>query len=142
MSARESIGQKTYLRLAEIPYLEGAFILNGWTFEDLATAARLVLGRLDNTQSLNSVVSPQIITIRQKIHQITLILKQFGQTTFTNILETSSSKIEVVVTFLALLELIKQRAIVVKQDVLFGEINIHSVGTWGEDEEFELEFGE
>lgn len=142
LSTRESLGIKTYLRLAKTPALDGTFNLDGLTFEDLVEAAGLVLGRLDVKTSLDSVVSPQIITIRQKIHHIAVILQQFRQTTFKQILESGSSRIEVVVTFLAILELIKQCAIQVTQDVLFGEISIQFVETWHENDEFELEFGE
>jgi len=47
-----------------------------------------------------------------------------------------------VVTFLAMLELVKRRLVRVKQDSLFGEIEMESDEEWQDDEEFELEFGE
>jgi len=142
LSIREGLGLKTYLRISKIPAVDGNFTLDGLTIDDLMEAAKQVLGSLESKETLNSVVSPPKITIREKIHLIANFLQNFGQTTFRQILESSSSRIEVVVTFLAILELIKQRAIQVKQDVLFGEINIQSVNSWHENDEFELEFGE
>ena len=47
-----------------------------------------------------------------------------------------------VVTFLALLELVKQNMIVTKQDGLFSEITFESVGEVSETQEYDLEFGE
>ena len=49
---------------------------------------------------------------------------------------------EIVVTFLAMLELIKKHVVEATQDSLFGEIKIDATESWSEGDEFELEFGE
>jgi chromatin segregation and condensation protein Rec8/ScpA/Scc1 (kleisin family) len=48
--------------------------------------------------------------------------------------------LEVVVTFLAMLELVKRYRIHASQDGLFGEIEIDRMEDWREDEEIEIEF--
>ena len=52
------------------------------------------------------------------------------------------TNLDIVVTFLAMLELIKRRLVQVHQESLFGEIELESADTWDENETFELEFGE
>jgi chromatin segregation and condensation protein Rec8/ScpA/Scc1 (kleisin family) len=56
----------------------------------------------------------------------------------------AKSRLEIVVSFLAMLELIKQRQVVAEQGELFGEITITPGAQWKEDQpvEFELEFDE
>jgi segregation and condensation protein A len=49
---------------------------------------------------------------------------------------------DIVVTFLAILELVKRRLVQAKQDNLFGEIEVEPVDGWDEGDDFELEFGE
>ena len=44
------------------------------------------------------------------------------------------------VTFLALLELVKRYRVSARQDLLFGEIEIERSDDWNLEEEFELEF--
>jgi chromatin segregation and condensation protein Rec8/ScpA/Scc1 (kleisin family) len=47
---------------------------------------------------------------------------------------------DIVVTFLALLELIKRYRITASQADLFGEIEFERTSEWGDDEDLELEF--
>jgi len=43
---------------------------------------------------------------------------------FNKVLESAENKTEIIVSFLAVLELMRQREIVLEQDDLFGEITI------------------
>ncbi len=142
LSSREKSGLRTYLRLYNTPIVENTFSLNGVSITDFLEAARIALQKFDDQKSIDSVVIPIKITIRQKIILIIEQLKQSGRLSFNKLLEISSSKIEIVVTFLALLELIKQSYIDVQQEEIFGEIIIQPVGQWNANEEFDLEFGE
>jgi chromatin segregation and condensation protein Rec8/ScpA/Scc1 (kleisin family) len=56
----------------------------------------------------------------------------------------AKSKLEVIVSFLAVLELIKQDQIIAEQDGLFDDIVLTPSANWDEDQavEFELEFEE
>ena len=69
-------------------------------------------------------------------------LRQAGATSFRQLLPDRASRLEIVVTFLALLELIKQSIVSASQDSVFGEISLSPLRTIDESEEFELEFGE
>ena len=60
--------------------------------------------------------------------------------TFSGLITDKSTRIEIVVTFLAMLELIKRYHISAVQNELFGEIEFQKMGEWKEDEEIEIEF--
>jgi len=46
------------------------------------------------------------------------------------------------VAFLAMLELVKRRQVILRQSDLFGEIEVLPTETWDDNADFELEFGE
>jgi len=69
----------------------------------------------------------QIVNIEDKILAIQQILLERIKVSFNHILATAKNKTEVIVSFLALLELIKQRDIMVMQGDLFGEIEVSKI---------------
>jgi chromatin segregation and condensation protein Rec8/ScpA/Scc1 (kleisin family) len=50
------------------------------------------------------------------------------------------NRLEIVVTFLALLELIKRYRVAAHQEALFSDIQINKTEEWKENEELEIEF--
>lgn len=131
----------TFLRLVPPPKVEGRIDLTGITIMDLDQAARIILTYSDSRPELGTVVKPPPVTIRQKIQLIGQFLLR-GATTFRILLRNTRTRLEVVVTFLAMLELIKRHKIYAKQEFVFGEIELVPNQEWDLDEEFELEFGE
>jgi|SRR3990172_1494948 len=142
LEAREAAGLKTYLRVVAVQRPETTLDLSGVGLIDLFIAARAILFDDDDRAELRTVVSPPVVTIREKIRLISSLLRQKGQLTFGSMLRNSNSRIEIVVTFLALLELIKRHMVRVEQEIRFGEIDIEPSELWDGNEEFELEFGE
>jgi segregation and condensation protein A len=51
-------------------------------------------------------------------------LRHIGQTTFRALLQFQNDRLELIVTFLAMLELIKRRAVKADQPELFGDIQL------------------
>ena len=96
----------------------------------------------DLRSDLRTVVAPPQVTIRQKIHLIVAQLRQRGQATFNILIRSARSRLEIVVTFLAMLELVKRHRVQATQDQLFGDITIQPVDDLDFEEDFELEFGE
>lgn len=142
LQVREGIGYHTHLRLAPTHKYEGNLDLNGITLSDLFAAAQTILLLPDQRLTLDTVVKAPRITIREKIAIIADFLKQFKQGTFQQLLPGDYVRLDVVVTFLALLELVKRSLIYTHQDNLFAEISIEPSETWEDDLSFELEFGE
>ncbi len=138
----EASGRRSYLRLVPPPRIETALDITGVGLDDLIRAAQTILFRQDDRLKLKTVVGPPVVTIREKISLLRQALLKSGRLTFQRLLANAKSRIEIVVTFLALLELVKRHLVHVKQETTFGEIQIEQAGQMDDAEEFELEFGE
>jgi segregation and condensation protein A len=69
----------------------------------------------------------KVVTLREKFYQIQEMLEKQAKLHFTELLSESNDRAEVVVTFLALLELVKQRTVTVVQDKAFSDITIEKI---------------
>lgn len=141
LTRREDANLRTYLRVAPPPAFEPKLDLTGLTLDDLLAAARDVFSQSDKIP-ISDVVNMPRITIREKISAILEELKKKGETTFRALFGSRPSRPELVITFLAMLELIKRDIIEARQNVLFADITMRSISDWNEDENVELEFGE
>jgi segregation and condensation protein A len=142
LGQREADNLKTHLRLAQPPRLEAHLDLEGIGMDDLVAAARQALIKADLRPGLKTVVSQPQVTIREKISQISSFLRNGGRSTFRKLLGNKRTRLDVVVTFLALLELVKRHLIIARQENTFGDIEIIADEAWDWKSEFELEFGE
>ncbi len=142
LGQREAGGNTCYLHLVPPPKIEANLDLGGMDIKDLVSAASEVLVLNNKMPVIKNAVTPNHITIRQKINLITRILKQKGKSTFSSFLFDFHSRIEAVVTFLAILELVKRQIILAKQEDTFGEIDIELSSNVNEVDQFDLEFGE
>jgi segregation and condensation protein A len=142
LAGRESAGLRTFLRVAPPLKVEPVLDISGLNLADLLAAAQLIFLESDRRSPLDSVVAAPRITIREKIGLIARFLRRHGHATFRGLLSRRPTQLDIVVTFLAMLELIKRRMVLVRQEDLFGEIELERSGEWEEDEAFELEFGE
>ncbi len=142
LSQREGSGLRTYLRLAQPPKIEGVVDLSGVGLADLVEAAQSILIKGGIKTPLNAVVTAPKITIREKIGVIAKVLRKHGQSTFRAIVGRKHSRLDIVVTFLALLELVKRHMVQARQEALFGEIQVETTQEWEDSAEFDLEFGE
>jgi segregation and condensation protein A len=142
LHSREAAGLRTYLRLAPPPRIEAKLDPAGLTALALFQAMHRVLALAPDKPSLGTVVAPPRVTIRDQIRLIARALRASRQLSFQKLLQNAGSRMEVLVTFLAVLELIKRRKIEARQERLFGEIELLSIGEWTEDEALlaELEF--
>jgi segregation and condensation protein A len=140
LAGREAANLRTFPRVAPAPQIDAALDLGTMTLDDLLLMAQQIFAQTDSRPSLASVVKPPRVTIREKIGLIASYLRQHTQGTFDQLIQDPSARLEVVVTFLALLELIKRRMVSANQASLFGQIEFQSLGAWHDEEMFELEF--
>jgi segregation and condensation protein A len=142
LEERETAGLRTYLRVDSLPRFQfpTKLDISELTLEELVQTAREIFSNSHNMAPLSQVVSIPRITIRQKINAIIENLRTTGSITFTNLLTQKHNRLEIVVTFLAMLELVKRRIVGANQIDLFGEIELHSEGEWGNMEDQEIEF--
>ena len=83
-----------------------------------------VLKKLEPLVNLPEEVIERTISIQEKINQIRKLVDNNPQTNFSSLLNQAENKTDIIVTFLALLELIKQETIVVVQENIFKDITI------------------
>ena len=142
LAYKEETGLRSHLRLAPVPQFEAKLDLTGIGLADLLSAAQSVFFQARQKSSLDTVVTRPRITIREKIQQISRLLRSQNFISFTSLISKTNTKLDIVVTFLALLELIKLRLVEAEQEKQFGNISIKSITTWDFEDEIETEFGE
>jgi len=140
LGEREMQNLRTYLRLAPPPKIEGKLDLSNITITDLIEAARDVYAQESEKQALGTVISAPKVTIREKIELISMKLGAAEHAHFRELLGENPSRIEIVVTFLALLELVKRYRVAARQEGLFADIEIERMDDWNPEEEIEIEF--
>ncbi len=144
LELQESANQRTYLRLDPSP--RGQFAtkldLNDLTLNDIVAAAREIFGDANNLAPLSEVVTFPRVTIREKISSILELLRKDGGQSFDQLISAGKTRLEIVVTFLALLELVKRHMVGASQGSLFGSIQLFPEGDLVSLEDQDLEFVE
>lgn len=92
---------------------------------------RMVLKRqvdkIDPVRSKFGKIEMEEVSLPEKMEFVSTTIKKRKKCSFKQLLEKSKSKVEVIVSFLAVLELIKVGEIEVRQDETFGDIYIDSI---------------
>lgn len=142
IQTREESGLHTYLRIAApLKNLGIAKLdLEGIGLNELVAAAREIFFNEAELVSLDTVVTMPRITIREKIHSIMDRLLSMQQTTFRSMLSPGTPRVEIIVTFLALLELVKRHIVAAQQNNLFGDIALEPLSEFNENEPITIEF--
>ena len=121
---REVDGLRSFVRTALPPKLEPKLSLGEVTLDDLLVAVRQALAVRPADPDVSEVVSPVTVSIGDQMALIRDKLTPRTSISFRDLLNRAATRVEVIVTFLAVLELIKQYVIEVRQDTVFGEIVI------------------
>jgi len=140
MNVQQQANLRTFPRVAPPPKVEPKLDLSNLTLEKLIGAAYEAFAKEKEKQPLSDVIAPPRITIREKIDLIAKTMKEVERSTFRALLNQGASRLEVVVTFLAMLELVKRYRIHAHQEGLFSDIAIDRMEEWKDDEEIEIEF--
>lgn len=93
----------------------------------LAQIFRVILGALQPLVQISKEVIKKTVSIKEKIEHLRLLIAAKAKIGFRDFLRQSKSKMEAVVSFLALLELMKQRIVDIEQKGLFEDINIKRI---------------
>lgn len=142
LTLRQADELRTHLRMAPPPKVEGRLDLSAVSLNDLYAAAVRVFTREDLRAPLRDVVAPPRITIREKIQLVASALKASTIVHFRELIKSAPGRMSMVVTFLAILELVRRYRISASQGALFGDIELRRDDAWDEDLDFELEFSE
>ncbi len=140
LDERQTAGMRTYLRMATPPKPDPKTDLTGITPDHLWQAvARLMELLPADAPPVSNVIRRPRVRVKDKMRLIRDVLKEDGgKASFFELLKPAKSRREIFVTFLAILELVKQRFVEAKQDVLFDDIEIVMVGDWAHRSDLEI----
>ncbi len=126
---RATCGVCSYVRIAPPPRFPRTVDLSGVTLNVLLAAwQRVLLGQLEG-ETLLPGPAESTITIDDKMALLRHRLAQTHRIAFGSLLSEAHSRLEVIVTFLAILEMFKAQEIVLRQETLFNEIFIEAAPT-------------
>lgn len=107
-------------------YIDDKPIEQNGEIDDLVNAFKLFLERNKKNKPLKTKVTVNEISITKRCNDIRNVLKNNKRVSFFNLFEYNS-KDYIVVTFLAILEMCKNRELTINQDDTFGDIVVESV---------------
>jgi segregation and condensation protein A len=84
-----------------------------------------VLAEIPVIEKLSEEIVGEVITLEEKINDLQNVLRGRLEATFSDITSGAQDKTEVIISFLAMLEMVKQRIIDVNQEELFREIKMN-----------------
>jgi len=120
---REDQGLRSYPRLGTPPEVPLSLGLDRVTLRKLSRIFREALQRLPAEEE-GGTINRQEVSVREKVEEILAALVERGHLSFRRLVSTCRSRLEVVVSFLAVLELIKAQRVVAEQERLFGDIRL------------------
>lgn len=98
---------------------------DGITAQHCARALQSLIAALPTKERLPSETIEKAISIEEKIEEILMRVEKALYASFDDIKQHAKEKVEVIVAFLALLELVKQGALLFEQRELFGSIKLN-----------------
>lgn len=135
---REEVGLQTYTRsglLADIQVAWTPPTLLGMEPQSLAqTFQRLLELRAKDEVNSTECIPPQRVRLGDRIAEIVARLSERSSISLSELLENEHSRLVIIVTFLAVLEMWKRERISVRQDSLFGSICLERGVCWAETE--------
>lgn len=124
LKARDALRQQSFIRTLvfseRISFLPDPELQP----EDLQESAMGILQILKELDNLPKAQIREAISIQDKIKELQVLLSGQIETSLNELLKTAKNKPEIIITFLALLELTKQRLLSVEQEDLFTDITI------------------
>jgi len=125
LRSREEEGLRAYPR-AVAAQPRPPFPLQGVSLNDLVEVLRQALQE-QPVGSVGEIVAPLTISLPARIRELERLVRRRRRLNFSRLLRRAKSRLEIIVTFLALLQLIKRRQIAVQQDRPFGEITVLAI---------------
>ena len=125
LAAIEATTSQLYTRKAEerpVPEIEDENAFFEASIFDLLTAFSKILKDVPK-ETFHKVIKDKF-TVADKIHDIVHMLINEPKIYFSKFFKAAENKVEIIVTFLAILELIRLKEIIIVQQESFGEIEI------------------
>jgi len=94
---------------------------------DLAGAFRIFLAALPKVEKLIEEKMKRIVSLEERMRQIRSLVHGAVERTFSEIVQGSAGKMDVIISFLAILELTKQKFVQVRQESAFADIMVQRI---------------
>lgn len=91
---------------------------------DLKKTFLKIISEIPMLEKLKEEIVNEVVTLEEKINDLELVIRKKIETSFSDLVVEACDKIEVIISFLAMLEMVKQRIIEVEQGELFREIRL------------------
>lgn len=91
---------------------------------DLKKYFQKVLAEIPSVAVLQEEIVSEIVSLEERISDLEIMLRKKMETCFSELVSNAKDKIDVIISFLAMLEMVKQRIIKVEQQELFQEIKL------------------
>lgn len=130
LGARERAGLRTFLRLSDAPPVPEQLDLAGIGLGELRSAMLDALAGVPDDGSIEEVAEPPKVLIEDKIERVVEMLEDQDRISFRAILTGADTRLDIVVSFLAVLELFKSRRIWARQEQPFGDIELSRGPNW------------
>ena len=116
-------GHQTYRRDVAPPEISLPTGLDRVTLDSLVEVLREVMERLPEEEPQGTVAVEQV-RLRDRLRGVVELLERDGRTSFRRLVEHATSRVTVIVDFLAILELIKSGYLEATQSERFGDIDL------------------
>jgi len=137
LAERQLSGLRSYYRVAPPPKIVEHLDISDVTIFDLIDILMDSYFKSEHETAMSEVVTISPLTIINRIKKIKEVLRTKQLISFSELVAPDRSRLDIVVTFLALLELVKNHAITAMQQTLFSDIAFERTANL--DQEFELE---
>ena len=134
----QQTGLHSYIRLAPPPKIDKTVDLSGVDIHDLIELMKALYHFQEDAAPITTVVTIPRVTIKNKIRDLIQHLRAEQHLSYLKMLPKEYDRIEAIVLFLAVLELIKQQYVSAQQTGLFSDINLTATEKAFEDEEISL----
>ncbi|OGI28458.1 MAG: hypothetical protein A2288_03735 [Candidatus Moranbacteria bacterium RIFOXYA12_FULL_44_15] len=91
---------------------------------DLKKYFELILAEIPIIEELQEEIVAEVVTLEERINELEMKIRRKMETSFSDLVANASDKVEIIISFLAMLEMIKQRVVQVEQGELFSEIKL------------------
>ncbi len=128
LKERETAGLSVYYKLPEeVSFGDEKWEIEQVKLDDLCEAYKEVLSRLPDAgyERVEEVqIQRDVFTVKERSRYILKMLARMGETSFFSLFSQSRTRLEVAVTFLALLDLIHRNQVTIKQEECYQDIYI------------------
>ncbi len=107
-----------------LPDDDGGVDLESLSLFDLLSAFRQILTRAQTEEDRRHVVQLDMVKLDDRIEHVLAVVADAGEVSFDSLFGDDLRKIVIVVTFMAILELVKMQEIVFRQEERFGPIMV------------------